>query len=113
MATISVLGWGEPDSTAGQPGEMPAAGAAGMGFGRMRSLVRLCANTRLPLPSSLPGRGQSCLQPHNMGGARGEPQLLPEHPGEGECGEEGMHGHTQPARGVYSNAESPSIRNLA
>lgn len=58
------------------------------------------ASPGLPLPSSLPGRRQSCLQPHTHGRSkRGAPtsaRASRASEGEGGCGEEEMRDHTQP-----------------
>lgn len=62
-------------------GEIPAAGAGGMGFGRTRSLLRLCCKHSAASAQLRPWEGSELPPaPQRMGGASGEPQLLPEHP---------------------------------
>lgn len=77
-----------------------------------------CAeNSRLPLPSSVPGRGQSCLQPHSPWEERvGSPNFyrsIRSVRGDGGCAEGEMRGShptglEKRAGGIFSNANKQS-----
>lgn len=97
----------------GQPGGIPAAGAAGMGFGRMRSLVRLCCKHSAASAQLPPWEGSELPPAPQHGRSKGgAPTSARASGGRGVWRGGDARSHPASQRGLFKS-ESLSIQNLA